>query len=65
MQNRHPKPGANRHKKPLPGTPALDALNRRLGTVTAPRMLTPFEIELLGQSKAEVVMLFKAMRETD
>ena len=36
-------------------TPSIAALNRKLGTSPAPRMLTPSEIELLRRSKAEVI----------
>ena len=35
-------------------TPSLALLNRRLGTSPAPRMLTPYEIDLLRRSKGEV-----------
>ena len=35
-------------------TPSTALLNRRLGTSPAPRMLTPYEIELLQRSKREV-----------
>ncbi len=35
-------------------TPLTALLNRRLGTSPAPRMLTPYEIELLQQSKKEM-----------
>ena len=35
-------------------TPSLDVLNRRLGVSLAPRMLTPYEIDLLRQSKMEM-----------
>ena len=35
-------------------TPSVALLNRRLGTSPAPRMLTPYEIDLLRQSKKEM-----------
>ena len=35
-------------------TPSIALLNRRLGTSPAPRMLTPYEIDLLRQSAKEV-----------
>ena len=35
-------------------TPSIDLLNRRLGTSPAPRMLTPYEIDLLRQCAREV-----------
>ena len=35
-------------------TPSIALLNRKLGISPAPRMLTPSEIDLLRQSKAEV-----------
>ena len=38
-------------------TPAIAALNRRLGTSPVPRMLTRFEIDLLRRSKAEVAQV--------
>ena len=38
-------------------TPSIAALNRKLGTSPAPRMLTPSEIDLLRRSKAEVVQV--------
>lgn len=38
-------------------TPSTALLNRRLGTSPAPRMLTPYEIELLRQSAKEVAQV--------
>ena len=38
-------------------TPSLALLNRRLGTSPAPRMLTPYEIDLLRQSKKEMAQV--------
>ena len=38
-------------------TSSIAALNRRLGTSPAPRMLTRFEIDLLRRSKAEVAQV--------
>ncbi len=35
-------------------TPATVLLHRRIGTSPAPRMLTPYEIDLLRQSKREI-----------
>lgn len=35
-------------------TPSTRLLNQRLGISSAPRMLTPYEIELLQQSKREI-----------
>jgi len=35
-------------------------LNQRLGTLNAPRMLTPSEIELLRQSKQEIAARYRA-----
>ena len=35
-------------------TPSTSLLNQKLGTLPAPRMLTPSEIELLRQSKQEI-----------
>ena len=35
-------------------TPSTAKLNRRIGTSPAPRMLTPYEIDLLRQSKREI-----------
>ena len=35
-------------------TPSVALLNQRLGTSPAPRMLTPYEIELLQRSAKEV-----------
>ena len=35
-------------------TPSIALLNRRLGTSPAPRMLTPYEIDLLRQCVKEV-----------
>ncbi len=35
-------------------TPSIALLNRRLGTSPAPRMLTPYEIELLRRTKVEI-----------
>ena len=40
--------------KNISSTPSIALLNRRLGTSPAPRMLTPYEINLLRQSKKEV-----------
>jgi len=40
---------------PTSATPSLTALNRKLGRSPTPRMLTPFEIDLLRKSKAEVM----------
>ena len=38
-------------------TPSVDALNRRLSTSPTPRMLTPYEIELLRQCADEVAQV--------
>ena len=38
----------------ISATPSIALLNRRLGTSPAPRMLTPYEIDLLRQSAREV-----------
>ena len=38
-------------------TPSLALLNRRLGTSPALRMLTPYEIDLLRQSKMEMAQV--------
>ena len=38
-------------------TPSTALLNRRLGISPAPRMLTPYEIQLLRQSVEEVVQV--------
>ena len=35
-------------------TPSTALLNRSVGTSPAPRMLTPYEIDLLRRSKAEM-----------
>lgn len=35
-------------------TPATRLLNEMIGTSPVPRMLTPYEIELLQQSKREI-----------
>ena len=35
-------------------TPSIALLNRSVGTSPAPRMLTPYEIDLLRRSKAEM-----------
>jgi len=35
-------------------TPSTSLLNQKLGTLPAPRMLTPSEIELLRRSKQEI-----------
>ena len=35
-------------------TPSTALLNRRLGTSPAPRMLTPYEIDLLRRSAKEI-----------
>ena len=37
----------------ISATPSIALLNRRLGTSPAPRMLTPYEIDLLRQSAKE------------
>ena len=37
-----------------PATPSIALVNQRLGTSPAPRMLTPYEIELLRQCAKEV-----------
>lgn len=42
-------------------TPSIALLNRRLGTLRAPRMLTRSEIELLRRSKAEVARVAQEM----
>ena len=42
-------------------TPSTALLNRRLGTSPAPRMLTPYEVDLLQRSNREVS---DAVRET-
>ena len=38
----------------ISATPSIALLNRRLGTSPAPRMLTPYEIDLLRRSAKEV-----------
>ena len=38
-------------------TPSTALLNRRLGTSPTPRMLTPYEIQLLRQSKKEMAQV--------
>ena len=38
----------------ISATPSIALLNRRLGTSPAPRMLTPYEIDLLRQCAKEV-----------
>lgn len=43
--------------KSVSATPSIAALNQKLGTSPAPRMLTPCEIDLLRRSKAEVVQV--------
>ncbi len=47
--------------KNISGTPSIALLNRRLGTSPAPRMLTPYEINLLRQSKKEVAEVARAI----
>ncbi|MCD8504225.1 MAG: hypothetical protein LRY56_01800 [Burkholderiaceae bacterium] len=42
-------------------TPSTAQLNRRLDTLQTPRMLTPFEIELLRESKREMAARFKEL----
>ena len=42
-------------------TPSTALLNQRLGTLQTPRMLTPFEIELLRKSKREMAARFKKL----
>ena len=37
----------------ISATPSIALLNRRLGTSPAPRMLTPYEIDLLRQCAKE------------
>ena len=37
----------------ISATPSIALLNRRLGTSPAPRMLTPYEIDLLRRSAKE------------
>jgi hypothetical protein len=39
-------------------TPSTALLNQRLDTIQKPRMLTPFEIELLRKSKREMTARF-------
>jgi hypothetical protein len=39
-------------------TPSTRLLNQKLGTSPGPRQLTPFEIELLRQSKQEIAQRF-------
>ena len=43
--------------KSASATPSTASLNRKLGTLLAPRMLTPSEIDLLRRSKAEVAQV--------
>ena len=47
------QPSKSGEKHPSP-TPSIALLNRRLGPSPAPRMLTPYEIELLRQTKVEI-----------
>ena len=46
-----PSTRSERHASP---TPSIALLNRTLGPSPAPRMLTPYEIELLRQTKVEI-----------
>ena len=41
----------------ISATPSIASLNRRLGTSPAPRMLTPYEIDLLRQSMKEIAQV--------
>lgn len=43
-------------------TPSADLLNRILGTSPTPRMLTPYEIGLLQESKKEMVQVISKLR---
>ena len=48
-------------------TPSIALLNQRLGTSPAPRMLTPYEIELLrqcGKETAEVTSEYLKRKES-
>jgi hypothetical protein len=47
--------------KPGSVTPSTALLNQRLDTLQTPRMLTPFEIELLRKSKREMAARFKEL----
>lgn len=42
-------------------TPSTALLNQRLDTLQTPRMLTPFEIELLRKSKSEMAARSKEL----
>ena len=42
-------------------TPTIALLNRRLGTSPAPRMLTPYEIDLLRRCVKEAVEVSRAV----
>ena len=42
-------------------TPSIALLNRRLGTSPAPRMLTPYEIDLLRRCVKEAVEVSRAV----
>lgn len=48
---------SKRGGKSASATPSTASLNRKLGTLLAPRMLTPSEIDLLRLSKAEVIQV--------
>lgn len=42
-------------------TPSTILLNQRLGILPKPRMLTPYEIKLLRQSKQEIAKLLRSV----
>ena len=45
----------------ISATPSIALLNRRLGTSPAPRMLTPYEIDLLRRCVKEAVEVSRAV----
>ncbi len=47
----------------IPATPSVDRLNRKLGALRAPRMLTDHEIELLRKSAREIAAVTRYVRE--
>lgn len=60
-QNGLPTPRAPDDASSALATPSVAILKRRLGPSPIPRMLTPFEIELLRRSKAEIACVVRAV----
>ena len=56
MKSERPSDKNTKSESGIP-TPSIDLLQRRLGKSPAPRMLTPYELELLRKAAKEIAQV--------